>query len=198
MPKARNRRKADPTIVWCLIGLGNPGVRYQSTRHNVGFDLIDRLSRQWKIPVDQAGSGFLFGSGDYRDIPVLLAKPMTLMNRSGDTYRRLLREPEIRCEESLIALDDFSLPLGKLRIRLKGSDGGHNGLRSILDAAGTQDVPRLRIGIGEAGADWVDYVLEPFSTKEREIIEESLDRAAQAVETILTAGLENAMNRWNR
>lgn len=148
--------------------------------------------------MDQAGSGFLFGSGDYRDVPVLLAKPTTFMNRSGDAYRRLLREPEIRCEESLVVLDDFSLPLGKIRIRLKGSNGGHNGLRSILDAAKTQEVPRLRIGIGEAGADWVDYVLEPFSAKEREIVDEAIDRAAQAVEAILADGLENAMNRWNR
>lgn len=184
--------------MWCILGLGNPGTQYQSTRHNVGFDLIDRLSIQWKISVDQRGSNFVFGSGDFRNRPVILVKPMTFMNRSGDAYRRLRREPEITPEKTLVVLDDFNLPLGKMRIRLKGSDGGHNGLHSILEAAGVQDVPRLRIGIGTAGSGWVDFVLEPFTKSEREVIEETLDRATQAVEAILTAGLEIAMNRWNR
>lgn len=183
--------------MWCIIGLGNPGERYRQTRHNVGFDFIDRLSSQWKIPVDQSGPNFLFGSGDYKEIPVLLAKPMTFMNRSGDAYRRLLREPEISCKESLIVFDDFNIPLGKLRLRPKGSSGGHNGLESILQSAGTDEIPRLRVGIGDSGSDWIDYVLEPFSLKEREIIDEALERAVQAAESVLCDGIERAMSRWN-
>lgn len=139
----------------------------------------------------------MFGSGDFRDTPVLLVKPMTFMNRSGVAYRRLMREPEIAPENSLIVLDDFSLPLGKLRLRLKGRDGGHNGLHSILEATGSQEIPRLRIGIGDAGTDWIDFVLEPFSAKEREIIDESLHRAASAIETALMEGFEKAKTRWN-
>lgn len=158
---------------------------------------MDRLAVRWKIPVDQAGSHFLFGSGDFHDQPVLLVKPMTYMNRSGDAYRRLLREPEIQCEKTLVVMDDFHLPLGKLRLRAKGSDGGHNGLGSILEAAGTQDMPRLRIGIGDAGVDWVDFVLEPFTPKERDVIDESIDQALSVAETLVLEGIEQAKKLWN-
>jgi len=184
--------------VWCLVGLGNPGPKYESTRHNVGFQLVDWLSVRWKIPVEQKGSAFLFGMGDFRDTPVLLVKPMTYMNRSGSAFKRLLREPEISCAESLIIYDDVHLPLGKIRIRLKGSDGGHNGLRSILEMAGTEEIPRLRLGIGENSGDLIDYVLSPFTSKEREIMDETLIRAGEAVEAVLTDGLEKAMNQFNR
>ncbi len=183
--------------MWCIVGLGNPGAEYKSTRHNVGFDLIDLLSTHWNIPVDQSGSKYVFGSGNRRNNPVLLVKPMTFMNRSGDALKRILRDPEVNYQETLVVLDDFYLPLGKMRLRYTGGDGGHNGLGSILSIAGTQDIPRLRIGIGEAGKDWVDYVLEPFSTKERIIVDETLDNAVKAVDSILSVGIEKSMNRWN-
>ncbi len=185
-------------MVWCILGLGNPGERYRATRHNVGFDLIDRLSTRWNIPVTLQGPSFLFGSGDWRNTPVLLVKPMTYMNRSGQAYSRLLKDPDVTREKTLAVLDDFNLPLGKIRIRKKGSDGGHNGLRSILDAAGTEEIARLRLGLGGADEDWVEFVLQPFTDKERDVMEEALDRAAQAVETLLTEGMEKAMNRFNR
>ena len=184
--------------MWCITGLGNPGERYKATRHNIGFDLVDRLSSQWKIPVNKKGKNYIFGSGDYNNVPVLLVKPMTYMNCSGDVFRRLLKEPEITCQESLILYDDMNLPLGRIRIRSKGSAGGHNGLRSIVGAAGTDEIPRLRVGIGSPGDGWVDFVLERFSSKEREVINEALDRAVSAVESVLNEGVELAMNRWNR
>ncbi len=185
-------------MVWCILGLGNPGEAYRSTRHNVGFDLIDLLSARWNIPVTIQGPSFLFGSGDWKDTPVLLVKPMTFMNRSGVAYSRLLKDPAITREKTLVVLDDFSLPLGKIRIRRKGSDGGHNGLRSILEAAGTDEIARLRLGLGGADEDWVEFVLQPFSAKEREVMDEALHRAAQAVEIIITEDIEKAMNQFNR
>lgn len=184
--------------MWCIAGLGNPGDRYQSTRHNVGFEVVDLLSAWWKIPIDLKGPNYLFGSGDFGDIPVLLVKPMTYMNRSGQAYKRLLLEPEITPQQTIVILDDFSLPLGKLRIRKKGSDGGHNGLRSMIESAGTDELIRLRIGIDCPNDKWEDFVLEPFTKSERQVIDESIDRAASAVETILLHGVEKAMNEFNR
>ena len=184
--------------MWCLIGLGNPGPPYHRTRHNLGFDLVDELSRRWKIPIDQAAPYFHFGSGDFRTIPVLLVKPMTFMNRSGEAYRRLLRQPEITPSETLILHDDLHLPLGKIRLRAQGSAGGHNGVTSILEAAGTEAIFRLRIGIEGPDEEWVDYVLSPFTAREREVIDDALPRAADAVETLLFQGIEPAMNLYNR
>ncbi len=184
--------------LWSIIGLGNPGDEYASTRHNVGFDAIDLLSCHWKIPLDSKGSNFIFGSGNFKEHPVLLVKPMTYMNRSGQAFKRLQREPEVACERSLVILDDFNLPLGTVRIRLKGSHGGHNGLTSILEAADGQDVPRIRIGIGNVERDWEDFVLSPFTKKERTIADDAMDRTVVAVETILTEGFDKAMNLFNR
>jgi peptidyl-tRNA hydrolase, PTH1 family len=194
--KAKSQ-KVNWIIVWCIVGLGNPGDQYQSTRHNIGFDLIDLLSTRWRIPVDQSGSNYVFGSGNRRNNPVLLVKPMTFMNRSGDAVKRILRDPEVNPKKTLIVLDDFYLPLGKMRLRYKGGDGGHNGLGSIIEVIGSEDVPRLRVGIGEADANWMDYVLEPFSAKERIIIDDTLDNAVKAVDSILSVGVEKSMNRWN-
>ncbi len=185
-------------MVWCLIGLGNPGEKYADTRHNVGFEVIDRLSARWGISVNQSNPLFLFGSGDFREIPVVLVKPMTFMNRSGQAYKRLLADPEMSTERTLIIYDDLHLPFGKIRIRRQGGDGGHNGLHSVLQAAGTDEIPRLRIGIEGSDENWLDYVLTPFSSKEYEIINESYGKAADAVESILMDGYEKSMNLFNR
>jgi PTH1 family peptidyl-tRNA hydrolase len=183
--------------VWSIIGLGNPGRQYEGTRHNVGFDVIDLLSERWRIPVNKKNPIFLFGSGDYQSIPVLLAKPMQYMNRSGETYRRLLREPEVTCDQTIIVLDDLHLPVGKVRIRPQGGNGGHNGLRSVLQAAGTNAVPRLKIGIDGTEKDWEEFVLKPFRRQERELIDEALVVSAEAIELALLEGIETAMNRFN-
>ncbi len=184
--------------MWCLVGLGNPGVQYEGTRHNIGFELIDWLSSRWKIPVDQKTPLFHFGSGDYREHPVLLVKPMTYMNRSGEAIKRLVKEPEIELERMVVLYDDFNLPLGKIRLRCRGSHGGHNGLRSILESLESEEVPRLRIGIDKDEGDIVDYVLSRFTPKEREVMDEALIRSADAMEAALFEGFEKAMNEFNR
>lgn len=184
--------------MWCIVGLGNPGVEYEGTRHNVGFDVIDLLSTRWRIPVGHTNPNYVFGSGNFKQVPVLLVKPMTFMNRSGDAYKRLLRDPEVNCEETIVVLDDLHLPLGKLRLRPKGSDGGHNGLASILQAAGSHAIPRLRIGIDGTEENWEDFVLKPFRRQERDVIDETLVTAADAIASAILIGFEMAMSRYNR
>lgn len=184
--------------MWTIVGLGNPGTQYEGTRHNIGFELIDLLSHRWRIPINQKNPIFLFGTGDFQAEPVLLAKPMTFMNRSGEAYRRLLREPEVAVGNTIIILDDLHLPLGKMRLRARGGDGGHNGLSSILQAAGNNQLPRLRIGIDGTQEDWESFVLKPFHRKEREVIDETLVVAAEAIETVLRDGVEKAMNQFNQ
>ncbi len=183
--------------MWCIVGLGNPGKEYETTRHNVGFQFIDLLSKRWGISVNERNPLFLFGSGNVKGIPILLVKPMTFMNRSGESYGRLLRDPDVQLQETLIVYDDLHLPLGKIRLRQKGGGGGHNGLTSILNTAGSQEIPRLRIGIDGSEQDWIDYVLSPFPEEEWKVIEQSLERSAEALESMLRIGIEKAMNLFN-
>lgn len=182
-----------------VVGLGNPGRRYRGTRHNVGWEVLDRLARRLGAAVDKEEGWALVGTARVGRQRVLLAKPQTYVNLSGTAVDDLRRRHRIRPQEILVILDDLDLPLGRLRLRAGGSHGGHRGLRSILDALGTEDVPRLRIGIGRppAGVDPADYVLTPFSPDERAALEPVLDRAAEAAEVALREGLEAAMTRFN-
>ncbi len=178
-----------------LVGLGNPGREYSGTRHNVGFMVLDRLA---------AASGATFRAEKKWQADAVLTdrvwllKPQTYMNLSGESVSALARFYQIEPARILIVLDDMALPLGRLRIRERGSHGGHNGLRSILDHLGTQDVPRLRIGIGssEPGAA-VGHVLGRFAVDERPLVEQSLDRAAEAVRFAQEHDLPSAMNQFN-
>jgi PTH1 family peptidyl-tRNA hydrolase len=181
-----------------VVGLGNPGSKYEATRHNVGFELIDRLAR--------GGSGSTFSSkfeGQLAEIEldfrrVLLLKPQTFMNLSGRSVGQAVRFYKIPLEDLLVVCDDFSLPLGKLRLRTGGSDGGQKGLRSIADHLGTDQFPRLRIGIGDREqTEATDFVLSRFSRSERPLIDDSLIVASQAVAVWTTQGMEAAMNRFN-
>lgn len=192
-------RPDNRTMIWTLVGLGNPGPQYEHTRHNVGFELIDMLSARWRLPIDHKGASMLFGSGDFCDQPVLLVKPMTYMNRSGEVIRRLLLDPAVSLERMLIIFDDLHLPLGRIRLRPKGSHGGHNGLRSIIASVQTTEIPRLRIGIDapEDPEDWADYVLNPFTSREREIMNDTLITGIDVVETLFRDGFETAMGRFN-
>jgi len=177
-----------------LVGLGNPGREYFGTRHNVGFMVLDRLAaalgatfradKKWKADVAIAGDVFLL-------------KPQTYMNLSGESVNALARFYQIEPARVLVVLDDMALPLGRLRIRERGSHGGHNGLRSILDHLATQDVPRLRVGIGEAPDAATGHVLGRFAVDERPLVEQSLDRAAEAVRFAQENDLPSAMNRFN-
>ena len=179
-----------------LVGLGNPGGEYSGTRHNVGFMVLDRLAavlgatfradKKWKADIAVAGDVFLL-------------KPKTYMNLSGESVGEIARFYKIEPARVLVILDDMALPLGRLRFRERGSHGGHNGLRSILDHLGTQDVPRLRVGIGPAAdADAATgHVLGRFAVDERPLVAQSLDRAVEAVRFAQENDLPSAMNRFN-
>jgi PTH1 family peptidyl-tRNA hydrolase len=185
-------------MIRLVVGLGNPGTKYQGTRHNIGFELVDRLAR--------GGTGTSFVRKfegqlaeteiDYRR--VLLLKPDTFMNLSGRSVGQAVRFFKLEPAEILVICDDLSLPLGKLRIRSGGSDGGQKGLRDIAAHLGTEQFPRLRIGIGEQGElDATDFVLSRFRSPERAIIDDALILATQAVAVWVTQGIDAAMNRFN-
>jgi PTH1 family peptidyl-tRNA hydrolase len=177
-----------------LVGLGNPGREYRDTRHNVGFLLLDRLAarersafrteKSWQAEVARAGD-------------LVLCKPLTYMNLSGQSVRPLSQFYKIDPAQMLVILDDMALPLGKLRFRANGSAGGHHGLQSIIEQCGTLAVPRLRIGIGTAQGDAVEHVLGRFALEEKAVLEQSLDRALEAIDCARMRGLEAAMNAYN-
>lgn len=182
-----------------IVGLGNPGPEYAGTRHNVGFEVIDCLASRHHIPLRRRTLRALLGEGVIEGHPVILAKPMTYMNLSGEAVSAISRRYRIPPENVVVVVDDIALPTGKLRLRLKGSSGGHNGLESIQRHLQTTQYPRVRIGVGAAqpGA-MVDHVLSRFHPEEQERIAEAVERAADAVETALREGFEKAMSRYNR
>lgn len=186
-----------------VVGLGNPGERYRMTRHNLGFLVVERIAAEWKVSWRDrafAAETEWFSPADCAGVRLKLAKPLTYMNRSGLAVARLVEQEGIIPEQLLVVCDDVNLPFGKLRIRLKGSDGGHNGLASIIEALGTEEFPRLRVGIGsnfEPGG-MVDYVLSEFEREEQEKLPEVLERAARAVRAFACEGPERAMTEFNR
>lgn len=178
-----------------IVGLGNPGREYSATRHNAGFMVLDRVAalsgaafraeKKWKADVAPSGDTWL-------------CKPQTFMNLSGESVGAMARFHKIAPAQVLVVLDDMALPLGRLRIREKGSAGGHNGLQSILDHLGTRDVPRLRVGIGAAGpGEATGHVLGRFAVDERPLLDQALDRAVEAIRFAQDHGLPAAMNRFN-
>ena len=178
-----------------LVGLGNPGREYSGTRHNVGFMVLDRLAAALGVTfrADKKWQADVASAGD-----VWLLKPQTYMNLSGESVGALARFHRIEPDRVLVVLDDMALPLGRLRIRERGSHGGHNGLRSILGHLATQEVPRLRVGIGAPGPDAATgHVLGRFAVDERPLVEQSLDRAVEAIRFAQQSDLPSAMNRFN-
>lgn len=178
-----------------LVGLGNPGRVYSGTRHNVGFAVLDRLAASMGIAfrADKKWQAEAAGDGG-----IWLLKPQTYMNLSGESASALTRFYQIKPAQVLVILDDMALPLGRLRIRERGSHGGHNGLRSIIDHLGTQDVPRLRFGIGQADpGSATGHVLGRFAVDERPLVEQSVDRAVEAIRFAQENDLPSAMNRFN-
>jgi PTH1 family peptidyl-tRNA hydrolase len=177
-----------------IVGLGNPGREYRETRHNVGFMILDRLAareraefrteKSWQAEVARAGD-------------LLLCKPLTFMNLSGQSVRPLCQFYKIEPAEVLVLLDDMALPLGKLRLRADGSAGGHNGLQSVIEHFGTPSIPRLRVGIGAAPGEATGHVLGRFTLEEKAAVEQSLDRALDAIDCVREKGLEAAMNAYN-
>lgn len=180
-----------------IVGLGNPGEKYRLTRHNVGFMVIDLLSGIAGTPVTRKACSSLVGEGFLDGLKVVLAKPQTFMNRSGQAVASLAAYYRAAPGEVLVICDDLDLPFGRLRLRAKGGSGGHRGLESIITALGSNEFPRLRVGIGRAG-EAADYVLERFSSAEGTMLPEILDTAAQAAVSACREGLERSMNRFNR
>ena len=187
--------------MFIIAGLGNPDRQYEGTRHNAGFDVIDRIAEKYNIAVDTKKHRACIGKGIIGGQKVLLAKPQTYMNLSGESIRSLVDYYKIDEEnELLVVYDDISLDVGQLRIRAKGSAGGHNGIKNIIAHLGTQVFPRIKVGVGEKpkGYDLADYVLGHFSKAERERMEEGYDNAVRAAEMIVTGQLNEAMNEVNR
>lgn len=186
--------------MFIIVGLGNPTREYAATRHNIGFDAITRLSDDYNIPLDTKKHKAICGKGMIAGQKVILAQPQTFMNLSGESVRELMDFYKVSPDEVIIIYDDISLDVGKLRIRPKGSAGGHNGIKSIISHMGTQEFPRIRIGVGDKPKDWdlADYVLGRFPKEEEETIREALKDASKACEVIITEGIEAAMNQFNR
>jgi len=182
-----------------VIGLGNPGPRYENTRHNVGFDTVDLLSKKHNIDVTKVKHKAIIGDGNIGGHRVLLVKPQTFMNLSGESVREIIEWYKVPVENIIIIYDDIDLPVGKIRIRPKGSAGTHNGMRSVIYQIQSEDFPRIRIGIDKPPQNWdlADFVLSKFSTDERKSVEEAIANAAEAVEVILNSGIDKAMNRYN-
>ena len=187
--------------MYIIAGLGNPTMRYEGTRHNAGFDVIDALADKYNISVDGRKNRAYIGKGIIEGQKVLLVKPQTYMNLSGESIGGLVDYFKIDEEQDLIVIyDDISLSPGQIRIRKKGSAGGHNGIKNIIAHLGTQVFPRIKVGVGEKPKkyDLADYVLSHFTKAEREEMEEGYQKAIQAVEKILAGEMEAAMNEFNR
>lgn len=187
--------------MYIIIGLGNPTAQYEGTRHNVGFDVIDRLAEKYNIAVDTKKHRAYTGKGMIDGQKVILAKPQTYMNLSGESVRELAEYYKVDPEQEILVIyDDISLDVGQLRIRKKGSAGGHNGIKNIIAHLGTQVFPRIKVGVGEKpkNYDLADYVLGHFSKAEREQMEAGYDRAAEAVRLILAGETDAAMNQYNK
>ncbi len=187
--------------MYLIAGLGNPTSQYARTRHNVGFDAVDVLAEKYGISVDNKKYKALYGKGMIQGQKVILAKPQTYMNLSGESIRELIDYFKIDEKEELIVIyDDISLEPGQIRLRSKGSAGGHNGIKNIIAHLGGQEFKRIKVGVGEKPAGWdlADYVLGRFSREEREQIDHALERAAEAAVMIMTDGMEAAMNAYNR
>ena len=187
--------------MFIIAGLGNPDRQYEGTRHNAGFDVIDRIAEKYNIAVDTKRHRAYIGKGIIEGQKVILAKPQTYMNLSGESIRSLVDYYKVDEENELLVIyDDISLDVGQLRIREKGSAGGHNGIKNIISHLGGQVFPRIKVGVGEKpkGYDLADYVLGHFSKAEREIMDEGYDRAVRAAELIISGRIDEAMNEYNR
>ena len=185
---------------WLIVGLGNPGDKYDNTRHNVGFMTVDELAERLRIPVQKLKYKALTNTAEIAGTKVLLMKPVTYMNLSGESVRQAADFYKIPVERILVISDDVSLPIGKLRIRMSGSAGGHNGLKNTIWQLGSDLFPRLKIGVGEKphpDYDMADWVLSRFQAEDKKAIDTAIKRSADAVECILKEGADKAMSRFN-
>lgn len=185
--------------MWAVVGLGNPGIRYSGTRHNVGFTFIKRVAREWKVKLRKK---MLFSRAvevERKQEKILLVIPRTYMNRSGLTVKKILEREAVKPEHLIVVYDDLDIPLGEIRIRKRGGPGTHKGMRSIVQEIQTKEFPRIRVGLGPLppGEDAADYVLSSFDKAEEPGLEEGLRKAREALEMILSGEVERAMNMYN-
>ena len=182
-----------------IVGLGNPGEAYRFTRHNTGFMVIDRLSSDLNIPLSEARFNTIFGKGTAGDTMGVLAKPLTFMNRVGPAVRNLADYFSLDGEDVMVVYDDIDLLFGRLKIKQKGGDGGHNGVKSLIEALESDAFSRVRVGIGrpEHGDDISRYVLEPFDAEQEKNLEAVISTAQDAVKTVLLKGASEAMNQFH-
>ena len=193
-------RKNSSGVEWLLVGLGNPGDKYDNTRHNVGFAAIDQLAEELRVPVQKLKYRALTQTVELGGAKVLLMKPITYMNLSGEAVGEAARFFKIPADHVLVLSDDVSFPVGKLRIRKGGSAGGHNGLKSIIQHLGTDQFPRVKIGVGEKphpDYDMADWVLGKFTGEDLKTISQAIQRAGKAAECYIHDGPDQAMNRFN-
>lgn len=185
--------------MWLIVGLGNPGEEYVKTRHNIGFRAVDELADRYRLRFDEKRGKARVAEGTIAGQRVAIAKPFTFMNLSGQTVTSLKQWYKIGTADILVVYDDLDLPFGALRLRQRGSAGTHNGMKSIVQLLGSQDFPRLRIGIEQTPAGWntANYVLSRFSREQEEQMPTLLGAAADAIEIVLGEGVEAAMNRYN-
>ncbi len=190
-----------------IVGLGNPGSRYERTRHNLGFLCLNRLAREYNIRLNKSQAKARTGKGNIAGNDVLLARPQTYMNLSGESVRLLLNKTHTETDELIVIHDDLDLPVGRIRVRFGGGSGGHNGINSIIQETGSRDFYRVRMGIGRPPRfkdavevredDVIDYVLSDFTPDEKRIIEKTIPLAGEAVVSLITEGLTATMNRYN-
>lgn len=182
-----------------VVGLGNPGPKYAETRHNAGFWCIDQLAKEHSIKLERKHKTAIIGEGFIGGKRVVLVKPRTFVNLSGEAVRYLLARYRVKPKDILVVYDDINLPPGKLRLRTGGSAGGHNGIKSIIEATGTQEFPRMRVGVGKQadGENQIQHVIGRIPPDERKAIDESVERVVQSVSTLLTEGMDVTMNKFN-
>ncbi|NMB43663.1 MAG: aminoacyl-tRNA hydrolase [Clostridiales bacterium] len=186
--------------MYIIVGLGNPGRKYIGTRHNIGFDAITRISDDFNISLNINKHKAICGAGFIGGEKVLLAQPQTYMNLSGESVRALADFYKVSPENIIVIYDDINLEVGQLRIRKSGSAGGHNGIKNIIQHLGTQDFPRIRIGVGQKPQEWdlVDYVLSKFSDEENKVLRHALKNASDATKVLIDEDITAAMNIYNR
>ncbi|MDO5038376.1 aminoacyl-tRNA hydrolase [Clostridium sp.] len=183
--------------MFIIVGLGNIGEKYENTRHNIGFDSVDYIANKYNIDINRKKFKGVYGEGFIEGEKVILIKPSTFMNLSGECVREILDFYKLTNEDIIVLYDDISLDVGKIRIREKGSAGGHNGIKNIISHLGTDKFSRIKIGVGQPKGDLINHVLGNFSKEEREVLEESLDVTKLAVDEIIKSDISSAMNKYN-